>query len=173
MEHLREVDQVDRTVVMMQVENETGLLGTDRDYSPEAARRFEGLVPTELMTYLSAHRGTLMPSLDAAWEAAKFRSAGTSTEVFGELAPEVFSDGTSLAMSIAWQPQASVLIRFRCMPTTGSSIRGTSGRANGRAAAPPCTPWTSGKPPLPISIFSRRTSTYRGLRKHATRTTRG
>lgn len=91
MEHLREVDQVDRTVVMMQVENETGLLGTDRDYSPEAARRFEGLVPTELMTYLAAHRGTLMPSLDAAWEAAKFRSAGTWTEVFGELAPEVFS----------------------------------------------------------------------------------
>jgi hypothetical protein len=33
----------------------------------------------------------LAPSLEAAWAAAKFRSAGTWREVFGELAPEVFS----------------------------------------------------------------------------------
>ena len=91
MEHLRQVDESERSVIMMQVENETGLLGTDRDYSPDATRRFEGLVPGELMTYLDAHRDALTPSLEAAWAAAKFRSAGTWSEVFGELAPEVFS----------------------------------------------------------------------------------
>jgi beta-galactosidase GanA len=89
LEHLRRVDEADRTVIMIQVENETGLLGTDRDYAPEATRRFTGPVPAELMAYLSAHRDALVPSLKAAWAAAGFRSAGTWPEVFGELAPEV------------------------------------------------------------------------------------
>ncbi|MGO8787073.1 MAG: DUF5597 domain-containing protein [Terriglobia bacterium] len=91
MEHLRRVDETDRTVIMMQVENETGLLGTDRDYSPEATRLFESSVPAELMSYLAAHRDALTPSIETAWAAAKFRTAGNWTEIFGELAPEVFS----------------------------------------------------------------------------------
>ena len=40
MEHIRSIDEQDRTVIMMQVENETGLIGTDRDYSEEATRVF-------------------------------------------------------------------------------------------------------------------------------------
>jgi hypothetical protein len=91
MEHLRRVDEADRTVIMVQVENETGLLGTDREYSQEATRWFEGPVPAELMTYLSQHRNALTPSLKTAWAAANLRPAGTWPEVFGELAPEVFS----------------------------------------------------------------------------------
>jgi hypothetical protein len=91
MEHLRQVDEADRTVIMVQVENETGLLGTDREYSQEATRWFESPVPAELMTYLSQHRNALTPSLKTAWAAANLRPAGTWPEVFGELAPEVFS----------------------------------------------------------------------------------
>jgi len=91
MEHLRKVDEAERTVIMIQVENETGLLGTDRDYSPEATRRFQGAVPAELMSYLEQHRDALTPSLKAAWAASHFRSTGTWSEVFGELASEVSS----------------------------------------------------------------------------------
>jgi hypothetical protein len=91
MEHLREVDAADRTVLMMQVENETGLLGTDRDYSAEATRLFHGPVPAELMSYLAAHREALSPSLREAWEARGARASGAWSEVFGDLAPEAFS----------------------------------------------------------------------------------
>ncbi|HXJ93990.1 MAG TPA: DUF5597 domain-containing protein [Terriglobia bacterium] len=91
MEHIRSIDEQDRTVIMMQVENETGLVGTDRDYSEEATRLFRGPVPAELMAYLSKNRDALSASLKAAWVATNFRTSGTWTEVFGGLAPEAFS----------------------------------------------------------------------------------
>jgi hypothetical protein len=91
MEHLRQVDEADRTVIMVQVENETGLLGTDRDYSPEATRAFQGPVPAELMTYLARNRNILTLPLRLMWMATNFRSSGSWSEVFGNLAPEVMS----------------------------------------------------------------------------------
>ncbi len=42
MKHLKEIDAKDQTVILMQVENESGLLGSVRDYSPEATRLFNG-----------------------------------------------------------------------------------------------------------------------------------
>ncbi|MCH8615447.1 DUF5597 domain-containing protein [Sphingomonas sp. SM33] len=47
MKHLREVDP-QHTVIMMQVENETGSYGSPRDFSSEAQRLFEGAIPPEL-----------------------------------------------------------------------------------------------------------------------------
>jgi hypothetical protein len=91
MQHIRSVDEANRTVIMMQVENETGLLGTDRDYAEEATRAFRAAAPGELMTYLDQHRNSLMPALQAAWADSHYRKTGTWTEVFGELAPEAFS----------------------------------------------------------------------------------
>jgi Domain of unknown function (DUF5597)/Glycosyl hydrolases family 35 len=91
MTHLKQIDAGDRTVIMVQVENETGLLGTDRDYSPEATRLFGGQVPADLMHYLEAHRDHLQPVLKAAWSANQYRNSGTWQQVFGGLAPEAFS----------------------------------------------------------------------------------
>jgi len=91
MEHIRNIDTTERTVIMVQVENETGLFGTDRDYSEEATRLFHGPVPAELMAYLGKNRDNLASSLRAAWAGTNFRAAGTWTEVFGELAAEAFS----------------------------------------------------------------------------------
>lgn len=48
MKHLKEVD-AERTVLMVQVENETGTWGTMRDYSPEAEKLFAGPVPAEVL----------------------------------------------------------------------------------------------------------------------------
>ncbi len=45
MEHLREIDQNENTVIVIQVENEIGLLGTDRDYCAEAEKAFLQNVP--------------------------------------------------------------------------------------------------------------------------------
>ncbi|GAB4084644.1 DUF5597 domain-containing protein [Myceligenerans cantabricum] len=90
--HLREHD--DRhTVVMVQVENEIGMIPEARDHSPEAGDAFAGPVPAELMAYLSEHRGSLAPELLARWTAAGASGEGTWTEVFGDgpAAEEIFS----------------------------------------------------------------------------------
>jgi hypothetical protein len=51
MRHVREVDSATRTVIMIQMENEVGLLGDSRDRSKEANEAFDGPVP------LRANRG--------------------------------------------------------------------------------------------------------------------
>ncbi|GAB4520930.1 MAG: hypothetical protein Kow00133_07650 [Amphiplicatus sp.] len=70
MEHLKKKDR-QRTVIMVQVENETGTYGAVRDYSPEAEALFQGPVPARLVEALGVRPGT--------W-----------TEVFGEDADEYF-----------------------------------------------------------------------------------
>ncbi|HET7605874.1 MAG TPA: DUF5597 domain-containing protein [Sphingomicrobium sp.] len=47
MRHIREIDP-QHTVIMVQVENETGSYGSPRDFSPEANRLFAGPIPAEL-----------------------------------------------------------------------------------------------------------------------------
>ena len=72
MRHLKEVDEADRTVIMMQVENESGLLGSVRDYSKESTALFNGPVPEKLAMALHKKQGS--------WK-----------EVFGMDAAEAFS----------------------------------------------------------------------------------
>lgn len=81
--HLREVDK-NSSVIMVQVENEVGLLGTERDYCRQAEEAFTGNVPDKLM--------------DAAVKSGKIRARETGwpekadwTVVFGEDAGEIFS----------------------------------------------------------------------------------
>lgn len=52
MGHLREVDGVENTVLMVQVENECGVLGDSRDRSREAEMRWRENVPRDLMRWL-------------------------------------------------------------------------------------------------------------------------
>jgi len=83
MHRIREVDGEAHTVLMMQVENEVGVLGDSRDRSPAAKRAFEGQVPKELVTYLQQHRDSLLPEFRRVWESAGSKLAGTWQEVFG------------------------------------------------------------------------------------------
>ncbi len=48
MAHIREVDEEESTVIIIQVENEIGLLGTACDYSPAAREAFAREIPAEL-----------------------------------------------------------------------------------------------------------------------------
>jgi hypothetical protein len=91
MRHTREVDTTHR-VIMVQVENEVGVLGDARDRSPEAEAVFQKAVPTELMEYLAAHRATLLPEFLKVWESAGAHASGTWEEVFGKgaAADEIF-----------------------------------------------------------------------------------
>ena len=81
--HLRETDATQQTVVMVQVENEIGMIPTARDHCAEADRALAGPVPGELMDYLVAHADHLTAELKAAWSTAGGKRAGTWVEVFG------------------------------------------------------------------------------------------
>ena len=69
MAHLGETD-TQHTVVMVQVENEMGLLGDCRDFGPQAETAYAGEVPEEL--------------------ASQYGVSGTWAQAFGEEAPERF-----------------------------------------------------------------------------------
>jgi len=71
MEHLRQIDGEQHTILMIQVENESGNIGSVRDFSPDANRAFAGSVPADL--------------LDATGE-----KPGTWRDVFGNEADEIF-----------------------------------------------------------------------------------
>ena len=91
MRHIREVDR-HQTVIMMQVENETGLLGDSRDRSVLASAAWGQPVPPELIAYLKNHRATLRPELAEVWSRNGYRESGSWAEVFGtdKRAEEVF-----------------------------------------------------------------------------------
>ena len=83
MRHIRSVDG-QHTVIMMQVENETGKLGDNRDRSPLAEAAWNRPVPAELMNYLSENKARLLPELSEVWGAHGFKTSGTWPEVFGD-----------------------------------------------------------------------------------------
>jgi len=83
MRHIKEVD-TRHTVIMMQVENETGVLGDSRDRNELANQAFAGPVPKELLDYIASHKDTVHPDLAKAWAAAGSKTSGTWEEVFGK-----------------------------------------------------------------------------------------
>src|SRR3974390_1892031 len=87
--HLKGIDETERTVLMVQVENEPGLFGTDRDYSEAANHLFNEPVPKQLLTFLESHRQQLSAPMAVVWN--KSPKTGTWKQVFGELAPETFN----------------------------------------------------------------------------------
>lgn len=74
--HLAEADP-EHTVLMVQVENEIGLLGAARDHSPLAEAAWASEVPSALIDYLSTHRDSLTPALASVWAERGQRAGGT------------------------------------------------------------------------------------------------
>jgi beta-galactosidase GanA len=73
MTRINEIDNIDsdeNTVIAMQIENEMGILGSDRDYSEEANKRFQSEIP-DLLKEL-------------------YKVDGNYTQAFGKDAPEYF-----------------------------------------------------------------------------------
>jgi beta-galactosidase GanA len=80
MAHLLAVDARRRTVIMVQVENEIGMIPHARDYSPLANELIAGEVPAALMRYLADH-GRKLASPRGTWEQVFGRGAATE-EIF-------------------------------------------------------------------------------------------
>lgn len=58
MRHLKEIDGTEHTILMIQVENESGGIGSPRDFSPASNKEFGGEVPADLLKALGKARGT-------------------------------------------------------------------------------------------------------------------
>ena len=84
MQHLKNIDGGQHTVLMTQVENEIGMLPEARDHSKAADEAFTGPVPTKLLTYLESHRNTLVVDIKTRWNDNGFKTAGSWEEVFGK-----------------------------------------------------------------------------------------
>ncbi|MDE3148002.1 MAG: beta-galactosidase, partial [Acidobacteriota bacterium] len=71
MRHLNQIDGEQHTILLVQVENESGGIGSVRDFSAASNREFAGKVPADLL-------------------AAAHRQPGTWSQVFGVEADEIF-----------------------------------------------------------------------------------
>jgi beta-galactosidase GanA len=101
MRHIKETDANEQTVIMVQVENEIGVLddlgrepygreaskdpgNARRDFSDPANKAYNSGVPQQLTDYLVKHKETLFPELLKAWSKNGFKTDGTWEEVFGK-----------------------------------------------------------------------------------------
>ena len=84
MKHIRQVDEKEQTVIMVQVENEIGMIPDARDYCAQANASFAAPVPTELISYLYKNKETLVPEFLHMWEKTNYQTAGTFAQVFGQ-----------------------------------------------------------------------------------------
>ncbi len=83
MKHLAQIDSVENTVVMIQVENEIGMLTEAREYTNSANLAFQNKVPAELMNYLEKNKNQLVPEFVTQWQKNGFSMNGTWTKIFG------------------------------------------------------------------------------------------
>jgi hypothetical protein len=79
-EHLKARDSAEHTVIAIQIENEPGILGSDRDYGPEAQAQFDAPVPAELVTRMKAAGAGRVYDL---WQQAGAKRSGSWSKMFG------------------------------------------------------------------------------------------
>jgi hypothetical protein len=84
MAHIKAFDQKEQTVIMVQVENEIGMLPTARDYHPLANAAFKKEVPEELLKYLQKNKTKLVPEFSAIWKKNGFKTSGNWEQIFGK-----------------------------------------------------------------------------------------
>ncbi len=82
MKHLLDNDAVEQTVIMVQVENEIGMIDVPRDYSTDATRMYHSAVPKQLTDYLKANQKSLHPYLKEKLKSSSGKV--TWTQLFGD-----------------------------------------------------------------------------------------
>lgn len=95
--HLADVDK-DGTVLMVQIENEIGMLEDARDYSAAAQREYDKGVPSQLIAFLEKNKKSLHPQLLERWRDNGMKRTGSWREVFGD---DIYSDEYFMAWNYA------------------------------------------------------------------------
>jgi hypothetical protein len=83
-QHIKQKDSKEQTVLMIQVENEIGMLPEARDYSPAANAAFQQTVPGKLIQYLNTNKEQLLPEIKERWQQNGTKTSGSWEEVFGK-----------------------------------------------------------------------------------------
>ncbi|MFT4253201.1 MAG: beta-galactosidase, partial [Caulobacter sp.] len=91
--HLKAVDADRNTVLMVQVENEIGMLPSAREHGPAADKAYAGEVPAALIQRLKTGGEAVEPELRDLWKRNGSKEKGTWAAVFGadEAGQEVFT----------------------------------------------------------------------------------
>jgi hypothetical protein len=84
MKHIAGIDKGIGTVIMIQIENEIGMLGNARDYSDIANKAFNSEVPTTLIKYLQKNKSSLHPQMSKKWQDNGYKTKGNWETVFGK-----------------------------------------------------------------------------------------
>lgn len=84
MSHIKDFDQKEQTVIMVQVENEIGMLPTARDYCVWANEVFNKPVPDELLKYMQKNKEKLVPEFLEIWKKNGFKTSGNWEQIFGK-----------------------------------------------------------------------------------------
>jgi hypothetical protein len=84
MAHIKDFDQKEQTVIMVQVENEIGMLPTAKDYCPLAKEAFNKDVPAELLQYLQKNKEKAAPEFLEIWKRNGFKMKGNWETIFGK-----------------------------------------------------------------------------------------
>ncbi len=84
LKHVADADRDHGTVIMIQIENEIGMLEDARDHSRIANKHFNSEVPAELMGYLMKNEKSLHPYMAEKWADNGSKTEGTWEEIFGK-----------------------------------------------------------------------------------------
>ncbi|WPU99645.1 DUF5597 domain-containing protein [Mucilaginibacter sp. cycad4] len=84
MRHIKQTDSKLHTVLMVQVENEIGMLPDARDHSTLANEAFNQPVPEKLITWLNSHKEKLVPEMQKIWQEGGYKTSGNWESVFGK-----------------------------------------------------------------------------------------
>jgi beta-galactosidase GanA len=84
MKHIKDIDEEQNTIIMIQPENEIGMLPVARDYHPLANKKFQENVPAEFIEYLEKNKEGLVPEFRHVWAQNGFKTSGTWEEIFGK-----------------------------------------------------------------------------------------
>jgi beta-galactosidase GanA len=83
MKHVQEFDAANHTVLMVQVENEVGMIPEARDHGTLANAAFLAPVPAALTDYLKKNRDSLAPQIKEAWETHGSKIGANWPDTFG------------------------------------------------------------------------------------------
>jgi hypothetical protein len=86
--HLKAVDGTEQTVIGLQIENESGILGSDRDYGPEAQAIYDSPVPAKLVNAMKKAGKGLIYDI---WQKAGGKTSGTWPQMFDWEAGELMT----------------------------------------------------------------------------------
>ena len=89
MQHIKEVDSKENTVIMMQVENEIGMIPEAREQGKTADAYFKSDVPARLINYLKTNRANLQPHLSEKWSSSGYALKGNWETLFGS---DIYTD---------------------------------------------------------------------------------